>query len=118
MNRETERLIRLVNDLLVLTRADAGALNLQLAPLDLGELARSRCEHLQAAAEPRQVRLRSSCLHRRAENRRLPGAGRCGPDRPGAGQPAGQRHPLLARRARCRAGWAWNGKRSGRLPGH
>jgi signal transduction histidine kinase len=40
MYRETERLIRLVNDLLVLTRADAGALNLQLHPLDLADLAR------------------------------------------------------------------------------
>jgi signal transduction histidine kinase len=58
MNHETERLIRLVNDLLVLTRADAGALNLQLHPLDLAELARSRCEQLEAAAGKRQVQLR------------------------------------------------------------
>ena len=57
MSRETERLIRLVNDLLVLTRADAGALNLQLHPLDLAELARSRCEHLARAAGQSQVRL-------------------------------------------------------------
>jgi signal transduction histidine kinase len=59
MDRETERLIALVNDLLVLTRADAGALNLQLRPVDLGELARSRCEHLERAASQRQVRLRT-----------------------------------------------------------
>ncbi len=58
MGRETERLIRLVNDLLVLTRADAGALNLQLRPLDLGELARSRCEHLERTASLRKVHLR------------------------------------------------------------
>ena len=57
MSRETERLIRLVNDLLVLTRADAGALNLQLHPIDLGELVCSRCEHLERAASQRQVRL-------------------------------------------------------------
>jgi len=57
MSRETERLIRLVSDLLVLTRADAGALNLQPALLDLGELARSRCEHLKRPAGKRQVRL-------------------------------------------------------------
>jgi len=57
MNRETERLIRLVNDLLVLTRADAGALNLQLHPLDLAELARSRCQHFEQAAIRRQVSL-------------------------------------------------------------
>jgi signal transduction histidine kinase len=59
MSRETERLITLVNDLLVLTRADAGALNLQLRLVDLGELARSRCEHLERAASQRQVRLRT-----------------------------------------------------------
>jgi signal transduction histidine kinase len=57
MSRETERLIRLVNDLLVLTRADAGALNLQLHPQDLAELARSRCEHLERTARQRQVRM-------------------------------------------------------------
>jgi signal transduction histidine kinase len=58
MSRETERLIRLVNDLLILTRADAGALNLQLHPIDLAELARARCEHFALAAAQRQVRLR------------------------------------------------------------
>jgi signal transduction histidine kinase len=58
MSRETERLIRLVNDLLILTRADAGALNLQLRPIDLAELARARCEHFALAAAQRQVRLR------------------------------------------------------------
>jgi signal transduction histidine kinase len=57
MSRETERLIALVNDLLVLTRADAGALNLQLRPVDLEELARSRCEHLERVASQRRVRL-------------------------------------------------------------
>ncbi len=55
MQRETDRLIRLVNDLLVLTRADAGMLNLHLQPLDLGELARTRCDHLAALAGRRQV---------------------------------------------------------------
>jgi two-component system sensor histidine kinase BaeS len=57
MQRETDRLIRLVNDLLVLTRADAGTLNLRLQPLDLGEMARSRCEHLAPLAAHRQVKL-------------------------------------------------------------
>ncbi len=57
MNRETERLIRLVNDLLVLTRADASALNLQLRSLDLAGLARSRCEQLGRRAAQRRVRL-------------------------------------------------------------
>lgn len=58
MNRETERLIRLVNDLLVLTRADADALNLQLEPVDIEELAHSRCEYFGPVAAQRQVSLR------------------------------------------------------------
>jgi signal transduction histidine kinase len=55
MQRETDRLIRLVNDLLVLTRADAGMLRLNLQPIDLGDLARSRCEHFFALASRREV---------------------------------------------------------------
>jgi len=42
---------------LVLTRVDAGTLNLHLQPLDLGEVARSRCEHLAPLAIRRQVKL-------------------------------------------------------------
>jgi two-component system sensor histidine kinase BaeS len=57
MQRETGRLIRLVNDLLVLTRVDAGALKLNLQPLDLAELARSRCETLAPLSESRCVSL-------------------------------------------------------------
>lgn len=55
MQRETERLIRLVNDLLILTRADAGTLHLELQPLDLVELVRARCEHLSVLAADRRV---------------------------------------------------------------
>jgi signal transduction histidine kinase len=44
MQLETDRLIRLVNDLLVLTRADAGKLDLRLQPVDLAALAAARCE--------------------------------------------------------------------------
>ncbi len=58
MGRETERLIRLVNDLLVLTRADAGVLNLKPCQVDLAGLARTRCAQLELAASRRQVRLR------------------------------------------------------------
>jgi signal transduction histidine kinase len=54
---ETERLIRLVNDLLLLTRADAQALNLRLQPLDLQLLARTRAEVLASLATQRQVQL-------------------------------------------------------------
>lgn len=57
MQRETERLIRLVSDLLVLTRADAGALGLNLVALDLGELVRTRCENLALLASRHGVRL-------------------------------------------------------------
>lgn len=63
MGRETDRLIRLVNDLLVLTRADAGALNLRLRALDLAEVAQDRCEHFMGAAEKRQVHLRVAVDH-------------------------------------------------------
>jgi len=61
MQLETDRLIRMVNDLLVLTRADAGALQLDLHPLDLAELARSRCEQLTFLAARRRVELRIAC---------------------------------------------------------
>jgi two-component system sensor histidine kinase BaeS len=57
MQRETDRLIRLVNDLLILTRADAGALNLNLQTIDLNLLARTRCEHFTPLAARRQVKL-------------------------------------------------------------
>jgi two-component system, OmpR family, sensor histidine kinase BaeS len=57
MQRETDRLIRLVNDLLVLTRADAGTLNLHLQTLNLEELARARCEYLTPLAARRSVKL-------------------------------------------------------------
>jgi len=55
MQRETERLIRLVNDLLVLTRADAGTLNMHIQSLDLDELVRARCEHFAVIADRYQV---------------------------------------------------------------
>jgi signal transduction histidine kinase len=57
MEREADRLIRLVNELLVLTRADAGALRLKILPLDLGELARSRCERFAPLAGRRGIEL-------------------------------------------------------------
>jgi len=57
MHRETDRLIRLVNGLLVLIRADAGTLNMSIRPLDLAEVARARCDHLAPLAARRQVHL-------------------------------------------------------------
>jgi two-component system sensor histidine kinase BaeS len=58
MERETDRLIRMVNELLVLTRADAGALRLNLQALDMAPLARARCDTLAPLAARRQVGLR------------------------------------------------------------
>jgi signal transduction histidine kinase len=54
---ETERLIRLVNDLLVLTRADAGVLNLQLAQVHIGDLAHARARHFAGIAARQRVEL-------------------------------------------------------------
>jgi len=50
MNLETNRLIKLVNDLLVLTRSDAGALSLKIQTFDLGELIQTRCEVMEPLA--------------------------------------------------------------------
>jgi signal transduction histidine kinase len=54
---ETDRLIRLVNDLLVLSRADSAALNLRREPLDLAELAHATARKLAPQAEARNVSL-------------------------------------------------------------
>lgn len=58
MQRETDRLIRLVNELLVLTRADAGSLQLNLQSLDLAELAKARCEVFSGLATRQGVTLK------------------------------------------------------------
>ncbi len=58
MMRETDRLIRMVNELLVLTRADARSLNLNIQELDLSELARMRCESLKSLATRQKVDLK------------------------------------------------------------
>ncbi len=57
MHAETNRLIRLVNDLLVLTRADAGMLNLKPKSLDLVALTGERCRRLSALAARRDILL-------------------------------------------------------------
>jgi two-component system phosphate regulon sensor histidine kinase PhoR len=55
---ETDRLIRLVNDLLVLSRADSAALNLQRQPLDLVDLARATTSKLAPQARVRDIALK------------------------------------------------------------
>ncbi|MBM3123473.1 MAG: cell wall metabolism sensor histidine kinase WalK [Chloroflexi bacterium] len=62
MQRETDRLIRLVNELLILTRADAGQLPLELEQVDLVDLARGRCENLNRLAGRSRVQLRMEDL--------------------------------------------------------
>jgi len=52
---ETERLIRLTNDLLLLTRADAGRLDLRLAPTDLVASARRAIAQLKDRAHRKQI---------------------------------------------------------------
>ena len=58
MMRETDRLIRMVNELLVLIRADAGALQLNIQNLDLTELAHMRCENMSRLASRQHVELK------------------------------------------------------------
>jgi two-component system sensor histidine kinase BaeS len=55
---ETDRLIRLVNDLLLLSRADSDALNLQREPVDLARLIRATVHRLAPQAEAQSVALR------------------------------------------------------------
>lgn len=57
MQRETERLIRLVNELLVLTRTDAGALPLNMKSVDLPGLIRARCQALSTIAAHKGITL-------------------------------------------------------------
>jgi len=55
---ETDRLIRLVNDLLLLSRVDSDALPLHCRPLDLAEVARVAVERLAPLARARGVTVR------------------------------------------------------------
>jgi signal transduction histidine kinase len=55
---ETDRLIRLVNDLLVLSRADSAALNLSRKPINVGELVQLVAERLTEQAHALDLTLR------------------------------------------------------------
>lgn len=57
MQRETDRLIRLVNELLVLTRADAGSLQLHLQTLNLADLVKTRCDVFAGMAARKGIEL-------------------------------------------------------------
>lgn len=54
---ETDRLIRLVNDLLILSRADSEALNLQREAVDVAELAKVTLDRLAPRADAKALRL-------------------------------------------------------------
>jgi signal transduction histidine kinase len=57
MEDETDRLIRLVNDLLILSRADSEALNLRCAPVDLADLSQAITERLSPWAKEQDITL-------------------------------------------------------------
>jgi len=58
MSRETSRLIQLVNQLLLLTRSDAGALSLEFQTLDLKDLAIKRAALMETLARQKRVNIR------------------------------------------------------------
>jgi signal transduction histidine kinase len=57
---ETDHLAGLVGDLLVLSRADAGVIEVERVPVDLAEIATSAVGNLESLARDRGVELRSS----------------------------------------------------------
>jgi len=62
IGQETERLVRLTQDLLTLTRADEQALELRLEPLDLAALVGGIVERLRPEAQKRGLRLEYQAL--------------------------------------------------------
>ena len=54
---ETDRLIRLVNDLLVLSRVDSAALNLIRKPTNIGQLAQAIADRLAQQAQARDLKI-------------------------------------------------------------
>ena len=68
---ETDRLIRLVNDLLVLSRADSAALNLSRKPTDMGRLVQALADRL--AEQAARARSQHRSLDRSRSAPRLGG---------------------------------------------
>jgi heavy metal sensor kinase len=60
---EIERISRLVDGLLLLARADVGALKLDLQPVDMAQLTHQLCEHLQPLARQHDIELRHPVSH-------------------------------------------------------
>ena len=90
---ETDRLIRLVNDLLVLSRVDSAALNLSRKPTDMGQLVQALADRL--AEQAQRTRSHHRSLDR---SRRAPRLGRCRSHRASAAQSHGQRDQVFAPR--------------------
>lgn len=57
---ETDHLSGLVSDLLVLTRADAGGIEIELVPVDLAAIATSAVANLESLARDRHIELQST----------------------------------------------------------
>jgi signal transduction histidine kinase len=57
---ETDRMIRLVNDLLLLTRVDSQALNLEREPVDMTEVVRTTISRIEPQAQSRRVRIHTT----------------------------------------------------------
>jgi signal transduction histidine kinase len=57
VQRNAQRLLRLIDDLLDLARLESGKLRLEVSRLDLAELVRGACELIAPAAAARQIRL-------------------------------------------------------------
>ena len=60
MSRETDRLIQLVNQLLILTRSDSGALSLNIEPVDLVDLANERLSLFESLAVQNRIQFQIS----------------------------------------------------------
>lgn len=56
VENETDRMIRLVTDLLLLTRADSQALNLEREPVDMANLARSIVTKMESRAQDHEIK--------------------------------------------------------------
>lgn len=54
---EIERMSRIIQSLLAISRLDGGGETMKMAPLDLGELARSTVEQMHLLAEEKQIRM-------------------------------------------------------------
>lgn len=57
LHREAKRMSRMVNDLLLLTRADSGEINIDLYPIDLDHIALDVFEHSLQLAKDRELKI-------------------------------------------------------------